>query len=276
MGKDEGLESRLIEDIKKTGYPTEILAGNVFLNNGWQVDFNKYYLDWDEEKGREIDIVAWNSVRSKKWDVHIELYLIGEVKKSEKYPWVIFSTESTGIEEPGWARLHVADNQITPDILPMEKLEEKSSMHYFRRFGHSYYEGFSGPGSKSTIFDALASSVKASEDCLRHQDEIDKEDEERLGRPVRVGRSVTFIEPVVILDGLLYEAYLNKDNEFIVNKISHIPVCFGYLSPAYSRSDYYGNYLVEVVTMDALSDLISKKMRWLNAMKRTIVKNIAK
>lgn len=276
MEKGRELESRLIQDIKTTGYPSEILAGNIFINKGWQVDLNKYYFDWDEKKGREVDLVAFEMVRSKKYDISIDLYLITQVKKSDKYPWVIFSTEAEGIEEPGWSRLHIAYDQINSEILPVQKLEEKSSVSNFKRFGHSYYEGFKGETSKSNIFDALASAVKASEDCLRHLNEMDKEEEERLGRDVRVGRHVTFIEPLVIIDGLLYEAYLDNKNELVINSTNCMAVCFGYLSSEYKRSDFYGNYLIEIVTMNGLSDFIDIKMNWLNSLKRNIVKNINK
>lgn len=275
----EQLRTNLMRDIEKTGYPIELQAGNTFSRSGWNVQYNAYYTDWDEKKGREIDLVTSNAVSSKKHDVSVTLYLVSQVKKSED-PWVIFTTKSggefEGLEEPGWARLHVAFDEINYHVLPANKIDAMSTVHRFQRWGHSYYVAFGGSRSKPTIFEALTSSVKASEDILRHFNESLRQEEERLGRRVKKGRQLWLIEPMVILDGLLYEAYLDRHNKLVTDKVNHIPVCFGYVSPQYRRAEFSVEYVVEIVTMDALHELISKKMKWLHSMKRTIVSNISK
>jgi hypothetical protein len=276
---DKQLEANLIKDLEKTGYPAELRAGNVFARSGWTVHYNVYYMDWDEKKGREIDLLAVNAVSSKKHNVWIRLHLPCAVKKS-KDPWVIFTTEgageSVGLEEPGWGRLHLALDEIDYHVLNGDKMDQKSTIHRFKRFGHSYYIAFGGSQSKPDIFAALTSSVKASEDSLRQVKQIMKEDEARLGKSVWHGRDLTLVEPIVILDGNLYEAYLDSNDKIVVNEEKHIPVCFGYLSAEYRRTDFFGEYIVEIVTIDGLADLISNKMKWLNSMKRTIVNNISK
>lgn len=279
MEGDKQLEVNLIKDLEKTGYPVELRAGSVFARSGWSVDYNVYYTDWDEGKGREIDLIAFNAVQSKKHDVWVRLYLLIDVKKSED-PWVIFTTEgageSAGLEEPGWARLHVAFDEIDYHVLPADKIDASSTIHKFKRFGHSYYVAFGGPKSKPTIFDSLTKSVKASEDLLRHLNESITKEVEGFGPSVRKRRDLWLIEPITILQGLLYEAYLDKHNELITNRVNHLPVCFGYVSPQYRRAEFSANYVVEIVTMDGLSDLILNKMKWLNNMKRTVVNNISK
>jgi hypothetical protein len=276
---DKQLEANLIKDLEKTGYPAELRAGNVFARSGWTVHYNVYYMDWDEKKGREIDLLAVNAVSSNKHDVWIRLHLPCAVKKS-KDPWVIFTTEGAGemvgLEEPGWGRLHLKLNEIDYHVLSADKMEKKSTIHRFRRFGHSYYVAFGGSQSKPDIFAALTSSVKAAEDDLRQIKQVMGEDEARLGQKVWHGRDLTLIEPIVILDGNLYEAYLDNTGKMVVNKENHIPVCFGYLSTEYKRTDFASEYIVEIVTIDGLADLISNKMKWLNSMKRTIVNNISK
>lgn len=279
MQGDKQIETNLIADLEKTGYPVELRAGNAFARSGWTLHYNVYYMDWDEKRGREIDLVAVNAVSSKKHNVWVRLHLPCAVKKSAD-PWVIFTTEgageSAGLEEPGWARLHIAFDEIDYRILPANKIDATSTIHKFQRFGHSYYVAFGGSHSKPTIFEALTSAVKASEDCLRHIKQILQEDEVRLGRSVRHGRDLTLVEPLVIVDGKLYEAYLDRTDKLVVSRVNHIPVCFGYLSPEYRHADFFGEYIVEIVTMDGISDLISNKMKWLHSIKRTIVNNLSK
>jgi hypothetical protein len=276
---NKDIKTNLMRDLEKTGYPVELRAGNVFARSEWNVQYNVYYTDWDERKGREIDLVTSNTVSSKKHNIGVTLYLISEVKKSED-PWVIFTTESggefAGLEEPGWARLHIAFDEINYHVLPAEKIDAKSTTHKFQRFGHSYYVAFGGSQSKPTIFEALTSSVKASEDLVGHFNESIRQEEERVGLPQKKGRQLWLIEPMVILDGLLYEAYLDRHNRLVTDRVNHIPVCFGYVSPQYRRAEFSVEYVVEIVTMDALHELISKKMKWLDGIKRTIVNNISK
>jgi hypothetical protein len=279
LERNKDIKTNLIRDLEKTGYPVELLAGDAFARAGWTVDYNVYYTDWDEGKGREIDLVVCNGVSSKKNKVGVTLYLVSEVKKSEN-PWVIFTAssvgESAGLEEPCWGRLHVASDEIDPDVLPADKIRARSTIHKFQRYGHSYYIAFAGLQSKPTIFEALTSSVKASEDLLRGFNESIRQEEERTGFFQKKGRWLWLIEPMVILDGLLYEAYLDRHNRLVIDRVNHIPVCFGYVSPQYRRAEFSVGYVVEIVTMDALPELISKKMKWLESMKRTIVSNISK
>jgi len=268
-----------MRDLEKTGYPVELRAGNAFARAGWSVHYNAYYTDWDERKGREIDLLVCNGVSSKKHHVGVTLYLVSQVKKSED-PWVIFTTRSVGeiagLEEPGWGRLNIAFDEIDHHVLPAEKIDAKSTIHKFQRFGHSYYVAFGGSQSKPTIFEALTSSVKASEDLLRDFNESIRQEEERVGLCQRKGRQLWLIEPMVILDGLLYETYLDKYNKLVTDRVNHIPVCFGYVSPQYRRAEFSVEYVVEIVTMDTLHELIPKKMKWLDSIKRTIVNNISK
>jgi len=273
------LKVKLTRDLEATGYPVELRAGNAFAISGWTVHYNVYYTDWDERKGREIDLVVCNGVSSKKHNVGVTLYLVSQVKKSAD-PWVIFTTKSAGemagLDEPAWSRLHVAFDEIDYHVLPADKIRARSTIHKFQRYGHSYYVAFGGSQSKPTIFEAMTSSVKASEDLLRDFNESIRQEEERLGRRVKEGRQLWLIEPIVILDGLLYETYLDKYNKLVTDRVNHIPVCFGYVSPQYRRAGFSSEYVVEIVTMDTLHELISNKMKWLESIKRTIVNNISK
>jgi hypothetical protein len=45
---------------------------------------------------------------------------------------------------------------------------------------------------------------------------------------------------------------------------------------AYRHAEEFGNYIVEIVTIDELSKFISKKNRWLEGLKNIIAHNIAK
>ncbi|MGH8066352.1 MAG: hypothetical protein ACRERE_14175 [Candidatus Entotheonellia bacterium] len=55
----ESLEQKVLKDIEKTGYPTEIISASVLQHRGWEVTHNPSYWDEDEGKSREFDILAF-------------------------------------------------------------------------------------------------------------------------------------------------------------------------------------------------------------------------
>lgn len=50
-----------IEGIKATGYPFENWAAEQLLSKKWRIISNRYCVDDDENKAREIDIVAYKA-----------------------------------------------------------------------------------------------------------------------------------------------------------------------------------------------------------------------
>jgi len=267
---DESLRDKLLKDINKTGYPIELQVGDIFSRDGWNVEYNRYYLDREEQKGKEIDISAYTAKSEKSGEQNISmvsLHIICEVKKSSEKPWVIFSTKRQFVEGVGWARLHYSQG-VGPDILPYDRIERSSSLDEFSRFGRSYYEGFKQSSDHSQIFKALISSIKASEDCLaktqeafRRSDQLDEQD-----------KLVGFIEPMIVLDGLLYECYLSEKGELELDEIGYIPISCGYISSEYVRRDH----LVDVVTIKELPNLLKCKRKWVADMCHCVLKAINK
>ena len=264
--KDE-LKTKLLKRLEETGYPVELRVGSIFSSCGIpNLHHNRYYVDKDEQKGREIDICAYTNVFSEKPSLSVGLGLICEVKQSRKYPWIILSTKkgfTWGGE--GWSRLHYSVGEVDAELLSFEEIESKSTTRQFARIGRSYYEGFKTANAKSSIFEALTTVSKAAEHWLKRNAEAVKGME---GEP----RSITFADPLIVLDGLLYEAYLDEDSRMKLDEISHIPISFGYISTEYSR---FG-YLVEVVTIEELPVLLAKKRKWITHMHNSIARKLRK
>ena len=258
----ENLKEKLLKEVQKTGYPLELKVGDIFSKRDWGLQYCRYYLDKDEHKGKEIDISAFKRVFTE--TVHVGLHIICEVKKSSDKPWVIFSTVKEPLDVPGWNRLHYCHN-VDSSILPYEELEKNSSIGKFSRVGRSYYEAFKSADDRSQIFKALTSSVKASEDCLERNKKY-------FETGFKYSKEIYFIDPVVIFDGFLYEAYLNSKNDLEINEINYIPVSFGYISSEYSR---FG-YSVEVVRLDELNNLLESKEKWIIGIRNAIMNNPSK
>ena len=256
-------KNKLIQEIEKTGYPTEIKVGNILIKDKWEVQYNRYYIDRDKQEGREIDITAFtNIIESDKCTVG--LHLICEVKKSINKPWIIFSTQKEYIEDGIFLKMRYSNKNID-NLLPIEMA---NTIYNIERIGRSYCQSFKSSNYNTDIFEALTSVIKASEYLIernKHPSPL----LEALRENILV---IEFIDPIVVLDGLLYEYYLGHKNELELKEINHIPVSFGYISPAYKRYDY----LVDIVTLDELPNLLIKKRKWLEDIKCSIYKEIDK
>jgi hypothetical protein len=93
MNNQKSLEQNILEELQKTGYPTEIISASLMQQRKWGVIHNPSYLDDSEGRSREFDIRAYQQKRftlSNKV-FNVGLFLITECKKSEK-PWVFFTT----------------------------------------------------------------------------------------------------------------------------------------------------------------------------------------
>lgn len=96
------LGSNLLEDILKTGYPFEMEITSRMQKEDWKVLNGLYYIDKDEQKGREIDVIAQihkSETFASKLTLQVGFSMIIEVKKSEDKPWVFFTSESSSFEK---------------------------------------------------------------------------------------------------------------------------------------------------------------------------------
>lgn len=271
MTERKSIKQRILEDLEKTGFPTELRAGQIFAEAGRELLYNVYYIDEDENKGREIDIIATCLAACDYAQLYLCQYFICSVKKSKK-PWIIFSNDIGEYGDPGWHRLYL-DDGINRDILSADELGEKSTISGFKRFGNAYNVAFHD--SNKEIYDALCSSVKASESFRKLHQKWDAEEMNNM-RETSTFKSLFLFEPLVILDGQLYEAYLDSNNKLAVKRIHHIPVCFGYVSLSYKHADEFSDYYVEIVTLDELANLVHKKDIWLDGIAKSISGNTEK
>jgi hypothetical protein len=92
--------------IQKTGYPLEAKTVQILQRRGWTVISNKYYVDNDEEKPREVDVIAYKADTAHA-DFDLYTALIISCKKSENSSWA-FLTRESNLKDPNadWQPVH--------------------------------------------------------------------------------------------------------------------------------------------------------------------------
>lgn len=223
----KSLDERLLEDIGKSGFPLELRVSHELLTRGYFVEHNVYYVDKDEQKGREIEISALRNSQSHPRDrepIWVRVRLLVDCKKAQAdKPWVIFTSPVTNYES--YARTIMQAGLHEPEKLEADSIASVTAYHPYwlmPRRGRSYYEGFKGPdtpGPSNTIHRGVMSVVKAT---------IDRMDEDK-------GYPFVMYQPVIVLEGRLFEAFLDESRQITLGRQPWIPLSFSYRSAAYDN-----------------------------------------
>lgn len=94
-----------IEGINATGFPFEHKTAEMLRGRGWSVISNRYYIDDDEDKPREIDLLAYKSASFKNFDLRTAIVI--SCKKSEQHHWA-FLSRNVDLNDPNsnWKPVH--------------------------------------------------------------------------------------------------------------------------------------------------------------------------
>lgn len=102
--------SAYVDGISKTGFPLEHETVKILRAEGWNVISNKYYVDNDEDKPREVDLLAYKfSKKNPEFDLFTTLII--SCKKSEHSVWAFLARESN-FNDPNsdWDPVHIFAN----------------------------------------------------------------------------------------------------------------------------------------------------------------------
>jgi hypothetical protein len=218
---------KIIADIQETGFPLELRVARLLASRDYYVATNVYFVDKDEEKGREIDMRALKNVffRDKGKFAAVRHCLLIECKKNASHPWV-FCMSPSGSYDPTFGDVlskgvdhHRVDNS-------RERMEFGKVHPWFTETdrGRSFFEAFT-KGSDRSIQQAILASIKAS---------IEAWESEFAGRYYGMHNAI-FYYPMVVLDGELFVARMEPSG-LVVGPADQVSVSVHYRSPRYQRN----------------------------------------
>lgn len=248
---DTDFIKKIIADLDKSGFGTELQARRIFQDLGWSVNAGYGYLDKDENKSREIDILATKVKTSRhngKSFAHSEFHVCAEVKKSEK-PWIVFDQQTHPILLGcAWNNLVSAINLPAPPQKFTEALKERSPIKINGWVASGIHESFKKPDQPSRWYSSFLSVAKASDFYFANCPEGEKQTHDIIENPCEIH----FIQPLVILSGQLYRATLAPTGEVEIAEIETASFRFDYRSKNYERQ----NYRIDLVTLKGLGDYL--------------------
>lgn len=252
--------NKLKKAVNKTGFLAELEAGRCFLENNWDIKQNFYYFDSTEKKERELDILAsfTRPLPDKSYKVSVSLFC--DIKKiTDNRSWVIFSTEKNKHDQ---RYDYLKITSAYPKTVNRETVESiskntLSQIQKYPRIGRTYsVMSEKGKHEEDQIFTAIKASTKA----LKYYYGIENQSN-IISRNQDIRNNIVFkiMEPVIILKGLLYEIYLDKENKKCYKEVKSSIIAYNNICDNVISE----NYLIEIVVIDELANFLKEKKRWL-------------
>ncbi|MBA4240101.1 MAG: hypothetical protein C0448_05215 [Sphingobacteriaceae bacterium] len=265
---DEELKKKIITDITKTGFPSELKVASILRQSQWTCEQNSTYSDFETDRSREIDLKARKYFNRKDEKFSCAINLVIEVKKSSR-PWVFFTIPNSKnyfeFKGPGYGIIHSRKNITYTD------LRGEDLMHDFPRnstniIGTNFYEAFKSPDEPSKIYEALMSSIKASfyevyqaNGLLSENKSIPTTNDSLIQKNESNHRHIEIYVPVVVIDGVLCISNLTEEQNIELEEALYVPVQMSHSAAPY---DNYNLYHPEVISLKYISDFLKSMENW--------------
>ncbi|RJQ24376.1 hypothetical protein C4565_09925 [Candidatus Parcubacteria bacterium] len=239
----EELAKKVKSWLDSQGYPLEMKVARCFQNAGFRVSSSEYYLDPDENKPREIDVIA--SLEETIAGKNFQLAFVVECKVSKDSPWVCFQgiPEQKRDSSIGFiARLATIQGKdlltevsCNPDITTNRLFELPEN--------HAYGVTNALKNKIDLPYQAIVGARKAANALIAHYDKIQA--------PPNPIHTVCIAFPLVVVDTPIYNCVLGPDGNIDLEEVTSQTILRTGFDTYYS--------IVEIVSASSLELFISSK-----------------
>ncbi|MFK4474902.1 hypothetical protein ABH897_004670 [Paenibacillus sp. RC73] len=204
---DNTFNDRLIDWLNTQGYPLEMNVAEVLQKMKYNVLQSEYFIDEESGNHREIDIVA--SLHKEIGNIFIRINFIVECKVSKEKPWVIFTSKNTRLAPPARIAQRAgsrAGKIILRNIAHVDEIQQLNLFSLPERPGYGLTQAFTS--GNDVAYNPCVSVSKATRSIAKEYDAQRNE------------RYVNISFPVIVIDGKLFETYLNVNNEMCVSEVN--------------------------------------------------------
>lgn len=190
--------------VLKNGYPFEMKVANLFQKNDFKITQSIYYKDVDTNKNREVDIIAYyNKIVN---NVSFSFSFVIECKKSTDKPWLVFKNDK--LINPKLNRFKpFATNNAS---LLFDNIDLVNDRDFYKIFPNINKAGYNVviafKESKDVAYSSSNSLLKA---CNYIKEKFNHS----------LLKQCNFYIPLIIIEGELYDAYLDSKEEIIFDLV---------------------------------------------------------
>jgi hypothetical protein len=227
------------EYLAKNGYPLEMFVAKQFQLEEFEVYQSSIYVDKETGKDREVDVAAYY-VRYY-GDIQFSFKIIIECKYAV-HPWILFSGEHPGFKDMKVDSLYGSNNAGGKLLTELAQIPEFCDSLPFRiqqKLSYGLVEA--NPNGKQDEGRTTYKAIMTLLNALQYEKEIPKN-----------GKIVEFYIPVIVVQGKLFECYLDHNDEEVINEIQEGQLLY--------KSNVFPNVfpVIEIITRDKVRDLANK------------------
>jgi len=214
------LEDEIKKWLENTGFPLEMKAADVFREQGYDVRQSFVVKDMQEEKPREIDVIANFPYELDRGMIRITCVL---ECKSSRQPWLVFHADDV---LSGYSKLHsfavLSDDARAAfvEVLFSNKEKYKPEWSYFSDSTKCGYALRQPMTDKDTAFTAAMNVLKAARNIVQP----------RHGRPLH---DIDIAFPIIVVDTPIFECR-TVDGEILIKEVPHSQFLFSSYVPDYT------------------------------------------
>jgi hypothetical protein len=183
-------------------------VASAFRKVGFRVSQSDYYVDPNTKRSREIDVVASIQKSTERYTARVQFVV--ECKSSIHKPWVVFASSGLRLADPARVAQRGTSEIGMRALMLLAHRTEIQQLDLFtfeETVGYSLIQGFSK--DSDTAFAALMGAANAAK-----AEAIDANRHSKMRHAF-----ITFVFPLVAIDGKLFRCTLQKDAELGVEEI---------------------------------------------------------
>ena len=239
----EDLVQKIRNWLDTQGYPLEMKVARCFQKAGFRVSSSEYYLDPDERKPREIDVIAiMEAIIAGKT---FQLAFTVECKSSKGSPWVCFQGDSKQQRDSSIGFIARQSTIQGHDLLTEVSCNPDITTNRLFELPESHAYGVTN-ALKNKIdlpYQAIVGAQKAARALISHYDRI-----QTHPNPVH---TVCIAFPLVVADTPIFSCALGHEGNIEIKEVSsHTILRTGF-------DTYYS--IVEIVAASSLETFIDAK-----------------
>jgi len=211
MSADEGtgLKAKVGQWLETQGYPLEMQVARAFLKEGFAIRQSEYYEDPETKVARETDVIA--HAQALLSGCLIRITVCAECKASKEKPWVLLTSPQCGLAGPAQVVQRAASRLGTKFLASVAHDKRYQALELLRlpdRPGFGVTQAFTS--GNDVAYAACISASKAASGLAAKADIASE----------RQGPVAEILLPVVIIEGRLFECFLDEHGSVIVNEVA--------------------------------------------------------
>jgi hypothetical protein len=206
---DNELSNKVIDWLANQGYPLEMEVARAFLKAGFRTVQAEYYEDPETKTPREIDVVAHDQDEIAGCLVRLRVCI--ECKVSKGKPWVLLTSKGISLADPARVAQRAASALGRKFLISVAQDKTYQSLRLFQlppRPAYGLMQAFTT--GNDLAYAACMSAAKAAAATTAEADIANKTQ----------GPILEVVVPAIVIDGRLFESFINENGEMVVNEVS--------------------------------------------------------